>query len=185
MKSKMRSIVLLAVNLISLNSLYSQTDRIQSVLADVSEKHSRGVYKSTIPDLKKILNLRPYHDRILIHYAIALMYQENPISEEEYIVDCRKASELLLKVIHLNQANLKAGFTDQLALLYFYRGLSLWFSGQPDQALHEFSLSIKYDPSLFQAVFNQAVILMEMGRMQEFNMKIQEYEGLKLKQVKP
>ena len=153
----------------------SEPDRIQSTLEEIEKIHSEGKYSSTIAVLEKLQYLRPYHDKISIRYAVALIYREDSVREEDYIEGCKTAAQILQGVIDLHAGNIAPGSRGEIAVIHFYRGLALWFSDQMNSALEEFHISYKMDPELREAVYNQAAILHELQKYRESQSMMELY----------
>ena len=158
------------------NSLFSKPSSGQDTLKEIESLHARGEYSSSLSILEKIYRIRPYHDRIVIMYGMALLFREDSISEDEYIEGCRIAANLFQDVIELHNANLAQGKTGQLALLHFHKALALWFSNQPDQAIGEFKISYKLNPGINEALHNQSIILLESGKYTESMRTMESYK---------
>jgi tetratricopeptide (TPR) repeat protein len=159
-------------------SIRSESDLTQNVLEENEKLHTEGKYSPTIPILEKLYHTRPYYDRIAIRYALALLYREDSISESDYSEGCRKAAKIFKEVIELHKGNIAAGKTEQVAMIHFYRGLALWFSRQPGNALQEFHISYQLNPDNSEAIYNQAVILYETEKYLESQNIMNLYQNI-------
>lgn len=159
------AVILLLTLVLGAGALSARGDRYRKLYDRVFELIEANSYTAAIPLLRKMVELQAYNERARYMLALALLYQEKPVSPEQYRQDLKEAIDHLRETIKIWSRVAPRG--EELGLRYFYLGLALWYYGEPVQALESFRACYRADFERLDAVYNQFALLEELGKYRE------------------
>jgi len=135
-----------------------------------------GQFSNSLPYLEKLHRREPHHEKTGYYLALALIYQEKPVSKKAYREDLQRAVALLARSIEQYSRISDRG--EELGLRYFYQGLAYWYGQDALKALHAFRAAYRADFERLDAVYNQFSILEELGKWEEADLARNHYRRL-------
>lgn len=176
--SRLRFLTLLSLLLLLLmgTNLPARGDRYRKLYDRAFELIDAGSYTRSIPLLRKMSELQPYNERALYMLSLALLYQEKPVSPEQYRKDLKEAIDNLRQTVVIWRRVAPRG--EELGLRYFYLGLAFWYYGEPVQALESFRACYRADFERLDAIYNQFALLEELGKYKEAEEVWVQYQQL-------